>query len=630
MRYNEGIRTPSPPCRFPTLRPPRREVMEDMPINYGNGVDDFHSDRRSKSGNVFWVRAKEALGWITEFCLKTMNEIHCDSDSGIGKDDIEADNDENLNYEDIGKNNEEPHSEDPFHIYDILNNQKEIINGDTSSENNPKYPLVLQPLCTQDGKSNVPATMKKGDADSCNNFQEGGSVLQVMEELAKIGQIMGYNMEGLAQKAKKDWVKELCNINKVNVLSLQETKMENIELFTIKSCWGNLNFDYVYSPSVGEWIPTGKQTLIISIYAPQELSEKKMLWDYFINVIGNWKRDVVIMGDFNEFAGYGRDSNDISKFSKKLKHLKDKIRVWVKYKKESSNHYTKSLKVELAEIDNLIDKGEGDSEFLNRRIYVTKFLQDIEKLASLEMAQKSKIKWAIEGDENSKFFHGILNKKRSQLAIRGILSDGAWIDSPNLVKKEFLSHFTKRFAKVETPSLQINSNFPKNAGSRSADDIWNTRFISRPRLIGIIDRGQFNLVKSVLGSMPIYNMSLFKVPVKSASERWSPYDDHFNGVDPMVCLYLRRIRRVSVALISNLIEDYRMALPTRIQQNPRRAWRLILTMQSLRYRRGVDNQIFSKDWFGFDGRIKATSKTQIGDRRGSSPYTMWLNHIGIP
>ncbi|GJY15770.1 RNA-directed DNA polymerase, eukaryota [Tanacetum coccineum] len=496
-------------------------------------------------GNVFWVRAKEASGWIPDFVEDEEDEI--DSDSGIGKDDIEADNDENLNYEDIGKNNEvEEVSETIF--------EKE-----------------------QDQAHNM-NERSTGDADSCNNFQEGGSVLQVMEELAKIGQIMGYNMEGLAQKAKKDWVKELCNINKVNVLSLQETKMENIELFTIESCWGNLNFDYVYSPSVGEWIPTGKQTLIISIYAPQELSEKKMLWDYFINVIGNWKRDVVIMGDFNEvrtqeerygsvfniqaakafnlfisvagleevclggcsftwchktakkmskldrfliseslmiscpnihaitldrhlldhrpilmreaqfdygpipFKFYHRwfemegfdsfvektwnealitDSNDISKFSKKLKHLKDKIRVWVKYKKESSNHYTKSLKVELAEIDNLIDKGEGDSEFLNRRIYVTKFLQDIEKLASLEMAQKSKIKWAIEGDENSKFFHGILNKKRSQLAIRGILSDGAWIDSPNLVKKEFLSHFTKRFAKVETPSLQINSDFPK-------------------------------------------------------------------------------------------------------------------------------------------------------------------------
>ncbi|GJU00257.1 putative reverse transcriptase domain-containing protein [Tanacetum coccineum] len=38
--------------------------------------------------------------------------------------------------------------------------------------------------------------------------------------------------------------------------------------------------------------------------------------------------------------------------------------------------------------------------------------------------QKSKLKWAVEGDENSKFFHGIINKRRSQLAIRGIFVEG--------------------------------------------------------------------------------------------------------------------------------------------------------------------------------------------------------------
>ncbi|GJS62098.1 RNA-directed DNA polymerase, eukaryota [Tanacetum coccineum] len=40
--------------------------------------------------------------------------------------------------------------------------------------------------------------------------------------------------------------------------------------------------------------------LIISVYAPQELSEKKSLWDYLCHVIDNWKGSVIIMGDFNE------------------------------------------------------------------------------------------------------------------------------------------------------------------------------------------------------------------------------------------------------------------------------------------------------------------------------------------
>nr|GFB62624.1 RNA-directed DNA polymerase, eukaryota, reverse transcriptase zinc-binding domain protein [Tanacetum cinerariifolium] len=44
--------------------------------------------------------------------------------------------------------------------------------------------------------------------------------------------------------------------------------------------------------------------------------------------------------------------------------------------------------------------------------------------------QKAKVRWAIKGDENSKYFHEIINKKRSQLAIRGVITDGEWIDEP--------------------------------------------------------------------------------------------------------------------------------------------------------------------------------------------------------
>nr|GFA17100.1 RNA-directed DNA polymerase, eukaryota, reverse transcriptase zinc-binding domain protein [Tanacetum cinerariifolium] len=43
---------------------------------------------------------------------------------------------------------------------------------------------------------------------------------------------------------------------------------------------------------------------------------------------------------------------------------------------------------------------------------------------------KSKVKWAVEGDENSKFFHGIINKRRAQQAIRGIFVDGFWETDP--------------------------------------------------------------------------------------------------------------------------------------------------------------------------------------------------------
>nr|GEW77410.1 RNA-directed DNA polymerase, eukaryota [Tanacetum cinerariifolium] len=71
---------------------------------------------------------------------------------------------------------------------------------------------------------------------------------------------------------------------------------------------------------------------------------------------------------------------------------------------------------------------------LEGRTEVVNLLQEVEKKNSLEAAQKAKIKWAIEGDENFKYYHGVINKKRNQLSIHGILVEGTWIDSPSLVK----------------------------------------------------------------------------------------------------------------------------------------------------------------------------------------------------
>nr|GFD37792.1 RNA-directed DNA polymerase, eukaryota [Tanacetum cinerariifolium] len=56
-------------------------------------------------------------------------------------------------------------------------------------------------------------------------------------------------------------------------------------------------------------------------------------------------------------------------------------------------------------------------------VEIIKDIQKAEKVDNLEAAQKAKIKWAIEGEENTKFYHGILNKKRNQLGIRGVLKD---------------------------------------------------------------------------------------------------------------------------------------------------------------------------------------------------------------
>nr|GEY14186.1 hypothetical protein [Tanacetum cinerariifolium] len=113
-------------------------------------------------------------------------------------------------------------------------------------------------------------------------------------------------------------------------------------------------------------------------------------------------------------------------------------------------------------------------------------LGDINRLEANDIAQKAKVKWAIEGDENTSFFHGMLNKKRRQLAIRGVFKDGAWIEEPFNVKAEFLDHFSKRFQRSHgiTPSLDgdmpnylspMQSEFLERQISREEikKDVWD-------------------------------------------------------------------------------------------------------------------------------------------------------------
>nr|GEZ85020.1 RNA-directed DNA polymerase, eukaryota, reverse transcriptase zinc-binding domain protein [Tanacetum cinerariifolium] len=120
---------------------------------------------------------------------------------------------------------------------------------------------------------------------------------------------------------------------------------------------------------------------------------------------------------------------------------------------------TRNLKVELNSLDSVIDKGDSTDLVVNRKMEEIRLMQEMEKVDNLEVAQKVKIKWAIEGDENSKYYHGVLNKKRSRLTIRDVLADGIWIELPHLVKKEFCIHFKQRFEKPSHQNIRLEMDF---------------------------------------------------------------------------------------------------------------------------------------------------------------------------
>lgn len=163
-------------------------------------------------------------------------------------------------------------------------------------------------------------------------------------------------------------------------------------------------------------------------------------------------------------------SNAIVNFIQKLKFTKQKIRLW-NGMRQSSKNKSHGLKKELLELDRTIDEGKATVEMVNKRIEICKSIQELDKLKIMEAAQKAKIKWAIEGDENSKYFHGILNKKRNQLSIRGILVEGLWEEKPDVVKFEFLNYFKNRFNKPNKLRPVLDMVFPNQLNAFQVEDL---------------------------------------------------------------------------------------------------------------------------------------------------------------
>ncbi|GJS46531.1 hypothetical protein Tco_0596652 [Tanacetum coccineum] len=210
-------------------------------------------------------------------------------------------------------------------------------------------------------------------------------------------------------QASKDWIRVLCNKNKVSFLSIQETKAEKVSDMEIKSLWGNTNFDAIVSQSLGTY----------------EVRRKEERWGSIFNVYG--------ARDFNHF---------ITSAGLVEVQLEGYSYTWA--------HPSASKMNQLGANDDL----------LSVRSELLKQYHDIHSVETRESIQKAKIKWAVEGDENSKFFHGMINRKRANLAVKGVMIDGEWVDDPSKVKDEFRDYFASRFCDPGIRHGVINFNFP--------------------------------------------------------------------------------------------------------------------------------------------------------------------------
>nr|GEZ00474.1 RNA-directed DNA polymerase, eukaryota [Tanacetum cinerariifolium] len=299
------------------------------------------------------------------------------------------------------------------------------------------------------------------------------------------------------------------NVQEKNVEENIKDTTERVQSLSnnLNDCFLNRGFSSqqsMNSHSQKSKAPTSSKLLIISIYAPQELNERRDLWDYLHTFIDRWEGDTVIMGDFNEE--------------------------------------------------------------LNIR-------------KAMKIFQKAKIRWSIEGDENSKYFHDQVQDLKHTVTYEEVkravwdcgtnkspgpdefsfefyLFIGEWNNNNiqtllSVLRCFYLASSLKiNLHKNKLMGIGVSSNVIAAAASLIGCSIltapfnylgvkvgsnmsritsWDDVISRKLKLLSIGSR--LSLLKSVLTSIPLYHMSIFKVLIGVLNHLESIRCNFFNGVD---------------------------------------------------------------------------------------------------
>ncbi|GKD34943.1 RNA-directed DNA polymerase, eukaryota, partial [Tanacetum coccineum] len=508
---------------------------------------DFEIDERVTwidiEGKIFWIHAKEVTGWTPDFNIEEddfsdsdVESLQAKNDDIFNKDDSEIEEVPETIFEhgeqgeskspvvkdQLNDGLEEAQSKDPFSLYKLLNKKHPNSDDATQFVEEPKYPPGFTPLEKSVEHSNM---------ENIQNSQD-----QIEEPtVLKTVPITKPNENGDVPVCSGHFQNAGNKNGAGGILCVWDPNMFRKEHSTVS--------DY-FIAFMGKWVPNGKNFLIILVYAPQELSEKKMLWQYLNHMIDRWKGEVIVMGDFNEvrspderfgsiFNSHGAAAfnNFISlgglmevptggysytwshKSASKMSKL-DRFLIFEDFFNSCPNIFAIILDRYLSdhrpillresnfdygptpfrfyhywfEIDGF-DSFVADtwrdslSSNLNPMLRLVTKLKHLKeeirkwtkeknvKSVNIKKAGRFGIKWSIEGDENSKYFHGIINKQRNNIAIRGILVDGAWIEDPRIVKNEVFTHFKDRFNITSSKRLTLDMEFPNKLSIDQKTDL---------------------------------------------------------------------------------------------------------------------------------------------------------------
>nr|GFA46993.1 RNA-directed DNA polymerase, eukaryota, reverse transcriptase zinc-binding domain protein [Tanacetum cinerariifolium] len=106
------------------------------------------------------------------------------------------------NVEEGDVDDQENKSEDPFQIYKLLHKKNKVDRKEGVSDDSLKYPPGFTPYGSAGIRVNGISKVNSAESGMSGQFKTsslprtGRSILGILDEVVKVGQVMGYNMKG--------------------------------------------------------------------------------------------------------------------------------------------------------------------------------------------------------------------------------------------------------------------------------------------------------------------------------------------------------------------------------------------------------------------------------------------------
>lgn len=155
----------------------------------------------------------------------------------------------------------------------------------------------------------------------------------------------------------------------------------------------------------------------------------------------------------------------------KFKTLRSKIKAWKENVTRDEMEEVECLSKEIRDLEGVLEVRDLKEEENWIMEEAKARLKHLEYLKLKDMRQKSRVQWAKDGDENSRFFHGMINTRRVANSIMGLSVNGEWVTNHKVIKKEVLRFYRSKFVEDMVVRPKLNCFGLKMISADEADSL---------------------------------------------------------------------------------------------------------------------------------------------------------------